>query len=262
MNNNLKVLIGAAIGGGIGYFIAGVVIEVIRLKQDTDTLEELDQIDDAYGGPTEDEQLDPKEPVIVMGHKRTTKPIGKVTKNYAEIFQKRPDIAALVEKYNGEKGPRAKLTSEEAMTELIDDATLVTNTLQIEEPYTEQDEVEDLDYSDEPLSEEPTVISFQEYQELTDELQTVKLLFYDDDVITDERDNPIDKPERILGTEYMTSFDEDDTVYVRNLSRKALYEIVRTNKDYAPPIRRRPVDEAIARKRAKEEENASEDRTT
>lgn len=236
MNKPLAYSAGAVIGGGIGYFVGAVIVEIIYIKQ------HKDELDDPYGGVTEDEQtekqLDPKEPVIFMGHNKNVKTAGRV-RNYTEHFksQGKPELAALVAKYNmGE-------------VEISEPSTGVEPDVQFEDELADDDQ-------DTPGPIQ--IISMDEYAGL-DGYQTVTLRFYEDDVVTDEHDNPIDHPEDILGDEALVSFGElsgdEDIVYVRNDTKRAAYEVVRTNTEYsATPVRRN-------RRPNKEEKHAEEDNT-
>jgi len=244
MNKFTNQLIGAAIGGAFGYFVGAVIVEIINIKENENDWE--DWIDGNENDPVEG-QLGPKEPIIFMGHKKDKK-IGKV-KNYTQHFisEGRPELAVLAAKYNGE---------------LIEDA-VVENTLDISEDFeVVEDEIQE--------EKDISIISLAEFT-LNDDFKSLTLNFYDDDVVTDEHENPINRPDRILGTEFSVSFgilsEDEDVVYVKNLTKKAMYEIVRTNTTYAAatvaaaaaisPRVRKYVDE----KKKKEEDNDGEDHT-
>lgn len=255
MNPNLKLLIGGLIGAGIGYFVADVVVEIIYLKEHTDTPEELDEMDDGFGSVTEDEFADKET------FKRPTKMENKNTeKNYTRHFvpQDRPELAALVQKYNTGIDP-SQLTEEEK----VEDAAVEKEWEERngpEEDFETADEVE-LD------TDEPTVISAEEFASYdSDTMSVVNLKYYEDDVVTDEKGRPVDRPERILGDEALFAFGEssadENVVYVRNLGRNALYEVTRMNEEFtkAPTTLRKRMDEKRRRAlRDKEEENGGEE---
>lgn len=243
MNNNLKVLIGAAIGGGIGYFVANVVIEIIYLREQTDTPEELDTIDDGYGSVTEDEFSDKET------FQRPTKMSTK-EKNYTKHFiaNERPELKELVRKYNtGELGEEPRILDAEEVNGPIAD---------LEEFETPEE--------DPDVPTDPSIISRAEYSGNTEGLACITLHYFDDDVVTDEQDIPIDRPERILGDEALFSFgvesEDEDVVYVRNRAKKCLYEVIRLNKEYgASPATRSATREALRRKRMRKEAEDAED---
>lgn len=235
MNKPLLFLAGALVGGGIGYFVGTVVTEVIYMR------EHLDELDDPYGGPMEDdlsdEEFGTKEPRILMGHKPNSPKAGKVV-NYTEHFIRsgKPELAALVAKYN--------------------------NGIVPEEPNA--DLVEEIEYSQEDpdMPTDPSIISVIEYAN-SDGYTAITLKYYSDDVVTDEHDNPIERPEDILGEDALVSFGElsgdEDVVYVRNEAKRALYEVVRTNSEYADS---RPVRRTSRRvNNNKEDNDAKEDNT-
>lgn len=248
MNKLAKQLIGAAIGGALGYFVGAVIAEVIALKEwqrDHPGEDYNDWDDDMVDGDENDptEQLDPKEPAIFMGHNKKAKKLG-VVKNYTQHFvsEGRPELAALVAKYNGNE-------------ELLEDV-VVRDTINIE------DEMEKLEMPETVEEKDISVVSLAQFANT--ELEVVSLNFYDDDVVTDQHDNPIDRPERILGDEALVSFgvgsQDEDVVYVQNLTKKCMYEVVRTNKDYAVKQERRAKKDAM-RKHLNKEEDYGEDNT-
>jgi hypothetical protein len=232
MNKTISYVIGGAIGGTIGYFIGSVIVELIIIKSQQeggyDDTEEMPQGDELVG-PL---KMDPNQPV----------------KNYTRYFTaiERPDLADLAQKYNSPIENRPTMELRE-MTDKED-----------EEFDLEGLEVEDL--IDEGADNQPiSIISMEEYAN-TEGYTAYTLNYYDDDVVTDEEDRPLDRPERILGDDALVSFGElsgdEDVVYVRNIPRKALYEIRRTNKIYAGvPVRqarRRPLSPRL--KELKDEE--------
>lgn len=235
MNPNIKMLIGAAVGGAIGYFVANVVIEVIYLREQTDTPEELDEIDDGYGGVTEDEFSDKET------FKRPTKMSTK-EKNYTKHFisDDRPELRALVQKYQ----------TGDVSEERVEDATMVNGTMDISDEFEMPEE-------DPDMPTDPSIITMQEFAANSDDFSTVTLHYFEDDVVTDEKNNPIVKPETLIGDEALFEFGEDDSVYVRNEAKKCLYEVIRMNKDYSAP--QLSIQEKRRRAMKQEEENASED---
>jgi hypothetical protein len=213
MNTTVKVLIGAGIGAGIGYFIGTVIVEVIHLREEEYYGIKPDVI-------LEDEVKDNRKVLTRNRRKLDTK---DYTKHYSTEGQ--PELAALVAKYNGDR--------QEEVEEISDSSN----------------EEEEFDIpEDEKKETDPSIISVSEFANAGDEFDCLTLHFYDDDVVTDEHGNPIDRPEQILGSDALISFgmlsEDEDVVYVRNLAKKAMYEVVRLNKDYsAPEPRRRRVKE-------------------
>lgn len=237
MKNLTTKLIGAAIGAGVGYFVGCVIADIIWLKENQDDFEYEDLDEDT--GNDDDTNLEPKEPAVFMGHNKNAKPIGRV-KNYTEYFnsQGKPELAALAARY--ETG--LPLTPDEEVNAAIDQEHEVS--------------MHELD-EDPDIPPEIQVISMEEYAN-AEGFAAITLKYYEDDVVTDEHDTPIDRPEDILGDDALVSFGElsgdEDVVYVRNLPKRTVYEVIRTNKEYAAPVR-------SPRRHKKEEENAEEDNT-
>lgn len=222
MNHTVKLLIGAAVGAGFGYFVGAVIVEIIKLKEESSVLdfyEDEENEDDLIEGKIEElkesNSIRRKE---LMGNKKLK------TKNYTEYFknQDRPELAALAAKYNGGDLPNT-----------IQDGILDNDLLK-----SRMDEAIEEDFNqveDESEVTDPSIISLAEFAN-AEGFDCMTLNYYDDDVVTDEQDNPIYRPEQILGDEALVSFGElsedEDVVYIRNLAKKAMYEVVRTNKEY------------------------------
>jgi hypothetical protein len=253
MNTTTKILIGATIGAGVGYFVGAVIAEIIRIKEDPFYNEDYHDSDEF---PQDDGiEVDENEGMKLMERPRSGGVMSKtVKKNYSEIFKKNPDLEALVRKYNTSDGP-------------VDDPTLVEDVVEdmqkIEDEFAEPE-----DTDNQPIS----IISLAEYANNQEGFETLTLNYYDDDVVTDEHDEPISHPEQLLGDDALVSFGElsedEDVVYVRNRPKKALYEVVRTNKNYGVQLQksRRLAAKAAMKKRDRidrmgEEENYGEDNT-
>jgi len=256
MNTFAKQIVGATIGGAIGWFVATVITDIIELQEQPD----LPWVDGTENDPTDH----PEEDIFLK--KETQKTSMKTTnklkqKSYTEYFisQDRPDLASLAAKYNNEE-VKEPVTGEEV------------DGVDVDVVYEEEwDEIVDA-----AVETDPSIISLAEFANADEGFETLTLNYYDDDVVTDERDNPINRPERILGEEALVSFgvlsEDEDVVYVRNLAKKALYEVVRTNKVYAAPRTRSLKDVLTAKEKghtwgdgehlkSKEKQDGEEDNT-
>lgn len=245
MNNTVKYLLGATIGASFGYFVGAVIVEIIRQQEELE--EEV-----TYSIEEERDGLlnldDPRPPL----KKEKVVKLNQV-KNYTEFFKGtgRPDLAKLAAKYNGD--PVVLGDSEEPEPEDV----LTSDDLIIPEDV-------DMPQTD------PSIISLSEFAN-ADGYHTVTLSYYDDDVVTDEHDNPIERPERLLGEEALVSFghlsEDEDVVYVRNELKKCMYEVVRLNKDYSAPAPRRIGRQPLSKKKVdvnlldEEEYNGEEQNT-
>lgn len=96
---------------------------------------------------------------------------------------------------------------------------------------------DDNDYSEYPksdISDEkgPYVISPEEFGE-NDIFECISLTYYNDGVLADENDDPIDNIESVIGDalEHFGEY-EDDAVYVCNERLRLYYEILKDYRDY------------------------------
>jgi len=235
MNTITKQLVGTLIGAFVGNFVSGVIIEIIRIKESPEATEPYEDSPEYPEGDDLDVEktLTAKRPEKM----KTQTPKKDYTKHF--LAENRPDLAALAAKYNGEEP--GEVVEGEIVVEAFEEEEL-------EDPNTWVEEVE-------TELKDPRIISLSEFANAED-VNIVKLNYYDDDVLTDERDNPIERPERLLGDDALVSFgqlsDDEDVVYVRNSAKKAVYEVVRTNKNYSAPVDRR-------RRPSKEEDHGEED---
>lgn len=79
----------------------------------------------------------------------------------------------------------------------------------------------------------PYVITPDEYAE--NDYKTVSLTFWNDGVVTDEADYPIDDIDETIGEDSLTHFGEyeDDSVFVRNDRLRTDYEILMDTRNYS-----------------------------
>lgn len=105
---------------------------------------------------------------------------------------------------------------------------------------TESDEVvdeqEDEEYEEEEeedVSDEPYVISPDEFDEVG--YETESLTYYADGILTDEFDEVIEDVDDVVGLDSLNHFGEyeDDSVFVRNDSRERDYEILKDFRKYS-----------------------------
>ena len=85
-----------------------------------------------------------------------------------------------------------------------------------------------------PFSEEPEIISEEDYGEL-EEYEKVTLTYYSDGILADDlSDEIVDDAESKVGTDYIKNIvdDGEDVVFVRNDIEKTDYEIVKSLQTY------------------------------
>ena len=90
--------------------------------------------------------------------------------------------------------------------------------------------------ADEP---EPYVISPEEFGDNVDDYELVSLNYYEDGVLADDWDEPIEDIDKVVGKDSLTHFGEyeDDSVYVRNDRLKCEYEILMRVGKFADKIK-------------------------
>lgn len=217
MNPTVKTLIGAAVGGAVGYFVGQVIVEYIHM-QDVDYHDTLE-----FDPTIDDEEVEELKP---MGKEIKLRKIGKTEakKNYDKMFQENPELKVLIDRYSGEE-------------------SVILSPAREEEEYEGLRDTDDEEDVPGPIS----IISVEEFAN-TEDYQRLTLHYYLDDIVCDENDAPIDRPEQILGDDALVSFDEDDAVYVRNDNNKCMYEVVRLNQNYAVSSDRRSIPKSRGKK--------------
>lgn len=97
----------------------------------------------------------------------------------------------------------------------------------------------DLGYDDDELEPKPYVISPEEVGNTDEDYELISLNYYEDGVLADDWDEPIEDVERVVGKDSLNHFGEyeDDSVYVRNDRLKCEYEILLRAGKFADVIR-------------------------
>lgn len=82
--------------------------------------------------------------------------------------------------------------------------------------------------------ERPYVISPEDFGEMYG-YRTISLMYFEDGVLTDDRYEPVEDADNLIGLESLEHFGdyEDDSVFVRNDKRKTDYEILKDPRNYA-----------------------------
>jgi len=95
---------------------------------------------------------------------------------------------------------------------------------------------------EEPMSvDKPYVIAPEEFGEL-DDYETISLIYYADQILTDDNNVIVDDIEETVGFESLNAFGEyeDDSVFVRNDRLKCDYEILLDQRKYSDVVNRKP----------------------
>ena len=87
----------------------------------------------------------------------------------------------------------------------------------------------------------PYVITPDEFGEI-DDYETITLIYYSDEVLTDDDDELVEDVENVVGVDSLSHFGEyeADSVYVRNDILKADYELLLDQRNYSDVINLRP----------------------
>ena len=80
-------------------------------------------------------------------------------------------------------------------------------------------------YNDE-VEEEPYEISSQQFGEFDDYRTETLFYYFGSGIITDEKDNKIDKPEELIGKDYKEILESAEDAYFRNENTKVDYEVI------------------------------------
>ena len=89
--------------------------------------------------------------------------------------------------------------------------------------------------------DKPYVISPDSFGEM-DDYNCISLTYYADGVLADEDDEVVDDVDATVGSDALNHFGEyeDDSVFVRNDSRKCDYEILLDTRNYADVVKKKP----------------------
>lgn len=87
----------------------------------------------------------------------------------------------------------------------------------------------------------PYIISPDEFGEKED-YDTISLTYYQDGILTDENDEPLENAEQVIGLNVVEHFGEyeEDSVFVRNDIQHCDYEILRDERCYSEVSRTHP----------------------
>lgn len=160
---------------------------------------------------------------------------------YAEIAQE--EINSVKEAYAEKtKNLQRDVITEDEKKEKVDEAK---NKPDISEYAAKLKESGYINYSE--ISQEdndvevPYVIAPEDYGE-NDEYETISLTYYSDGVLTDEDDEVITNPGKLVGEDFVSHFGdyEDDSVFIRNDDRKIDFEILMDYRTYQDVLKAKP----------------------
>lgn len=160
---------------------------------------------------------------------------------YAEIAQE--EINSVKEAYiKKAKNLKKDVITEDEKKEKVDKAKNKPDISEYaaklkENGYTNYSEISQEDND----VEVPYVIAPEDYGE-NDEYETISLTYYSDGVLTDEDDEVITNPGKLVGEDFVSHFGdyEDDSVFIRNDDRKIDFEILMDYRTYQDVLKVKP----------------------
>ena len=121
----------------------------------------------------------------------------------------------------------------------------------------EEDEFESTPFEDMDAKEENIYMIPQETFVQSDNVEVLTLVYYaEDGVVTDERDEPVPEPEKLLGPDFFKYFGTDEledlnVLYVRNEIMSTDFEVVRNMGSYVETVlgyKQEPVEKVVHHK--------------
>lgn len=207
MNNITKIAIGAVIGAGVGWFIGAVIAEYINMIEEEKN--NPYRIDESVADA--DEEPEESQRPLEMSKRSKRMRVNDVDYTRHFTVEEKDDLKKLAAKYNQGILPE--------VDEPVDG----------EETWVD----EDADTAD---SGPIRIINVADYASSDSGYEQITLLYFDDDVVTDEKRKIFNDPETLIGEEALISFgvlsDKEDTVYIRNDDRKKEFEVIRMDEPF------------------------------
>src|SRR3972149_718460 len=244
MNTHVKAIaIGAIIGGSLGYLIGKWYVDNYLLLDVDDWYFENQDTNKEEPTTCAEEDVPVVEERIFLPMSKSKAGKNIVSKDYSHYFDPKTKVtlAELASKYDVHvPGAETKESNPDILFE----------------NYEPKEESKD--------EEDPSVISLEEFINSDTGFDKVTVHYYaEDDVVTDDQDEPVSGPEKFLGEVALLSFgelsDDSDTVYIRNVSMRAEYEVVRLNTRYSPPEPTDKRHEKAMRRRVRREEKREDE---
>lgn len=151
------------------------------------------------------------------------------------------EAANALERYQG-NDPRPEVDVV-VTTETVEVETkpVITNVFRESTPNDRWDQDEEIKKRESMETDEPYIISQEEYQEgELDYAQQTLTYFAEDDVLVDEKDQPINLIDPVVGEENMTRFghgsNDNRIVYIRNDKLSMDFEVVKNEGSYSREV--------------------------
>lgn len=234
----LAVTGGAMLASAIGGGVAGYLVAVKRLEEKYASIseKEIEEAKDYYIRFYDKEYPTPQEAVeALIG-------VGEATDEKTESVLV-GEAARALHDYRGESDAAREVNEELAAQsgEVPPATTVVVNNIFQNPP--EVDTTEEWDYEAEVRNrteEAPYIITDEEFFQNEKEYEQFNLTYFEgDDVVADQADVPMENSDKILGESNLRfgyGSKDHNTVYVRNDSLEAEYEIVRSTGKYSEEV--------------------------
>lgn len=242
-----KVIFGGLVGGLIGYFIGRIVVDEIWPEYYTEEeLQKLQAVTDAYKKVT-DHILTPDNKVkgsLVPGRDEVK---GQMKVRYDEQWKAENPGSSHLADFANKMNHGADVENEDDQEEFDDEV--------IEESTDNPRELEYSEYLKVVDSNEPHIISEDDYTVNADDLKKTILVYFDeDDTLVNEEMQPVPAnfADRALGEDALFMFgvyaNDEDVVHILNPTRNVLYRIVQRHESYKEWIAENTVHENIFKK--------------
>lgn len=225
-------LTGAALGLGIGVGTYFLLKKRLAAQYEAELQREAEEIRNSYRRRVRKQQFStPEEATEALGAYQGVKPdFNRLSpREQAEVKAVVSDM--LDAKDAGTKVERVEVETETVVeeNEFIDGRPINPFDWNLEVEQSKRDP--DLPY----------VISFEEFNENSTDWEQNNLVYYEeDDVLADERDNPVGDIETTVGYDNLKRFghgsQDPNVVYIRNERTEALFEIIRNDGSFVDQV--------------------------
>lgn len=228
-------LTGVAIGAGIGVGAYFLMKKRLEKQYEARLQQEIDEVRASYKRRVKKQQFDSPEEAADALHVYQGDSLPPKTKE---------KVIRAVEKVLGDEETTTKVVrgrgDEPGYVEVETETSVEKNEFIDGRPINPFDWNQEVELSKRD-PEVPYVISFEEFNENSTDWEQNNLVYYEeDDVLADERDNPIPEIEATVGYDNLKRFghgsQDPNVVYIRNERTEALFEVIRNQGSYTDQV--------------------------
>ena len=222
MKTNLKVGLAFVLGAATGALVAN---KYLKTKYEKIADEEIASVKAVYWTKT-----NPEAAAYAKKDVEYTEEVYKqhqqAAKSAAEQAKEKPDIVKYAEKLHKEGYTNYSTTAKPTAPSV---------------PEPPEEEPEDSDEPDAPDLGEPYVIPPEDFGEF-DDYEKISLIYWADQVLTDDNNEVVEDLEGSVGIDSLTTFGEyeDDSVFVRNPRLRCDYEILLDQRNFEDVVHAGP----------------------